>query len=284
MQKLKSKVLDKLIASHVTSTELNLLLYISHYQFDRGNVMGIYYRDVCAAIDVSYQAFYDALKGLQEKNIIMAQKGSYYDWDVLILDNDFSNVEANSESYISTGHDLFHSHDFYALKANEKLLAMHMIKVSGANKGRYCISVKNLYSIFTKMLCVTKRAIQNYLKNLKKFFLIGIRDNKYWITPRKKVYKANAPTDKKLFSQGIAKTVLRRNRVKNAPETFTDTVSLVAQYYKDYGSRLQECFSKAFEKSLYCRNERQSNKYKWNRNISPAFVHKLLRKELGIEC
>ncbi len=82
MQKLKSNILDKLIEYKATSTEINLLLYISHYQFDRGNVMGVYYRDVCAAIDVSYQAFYDALKGLQEKNIIMAQKGSYYDWDI----------------------------------------------------------------------------------------------------------------------------------------------------------------------------------------------------------
>ncbi len=90
---------------------------------------------------------------------------------ILILDNDFTSEEGISEAYISTGHDLFHSQGFYALKANEKLLAMYILKITGANRGKYCVGVIKLYHIFTKMLGVTKRAIQNYLKNLKKFFL-----------------------------------------------------------------------------------------------------------------
>jgi len=283
MQKIKSSILDKMISENITSTEINLLVYISHYQFDRGNVMGVYYRDVCTGIGVSFQAFYDALRGLQSKGFIMAEKGSYYDWNILILNNDFSCVESNIEGYINTGNDLFHSKEFYALKAKEKLLAMHMLKVCGSNGGSYNIGAKKIYKVYGKMLGVTKRAIQNYIKTLKHFFIIGVKDGKYWITARKKVFKEKTPTDRKLLTSVIATAAFRRNRAKATETVYNDIVDLIAQYASEHSNKIYECFSKAFHNSIYKKNEHRNNPYKWDRTVSsPQFVHKLLREELEI--
>lgn len=47
MQKIRIEVIDKIIKQKITNRELNFLIYISRFQDDKGNVLGIHYRDIC---------------------------------------------------------------------------------------------------------------------------------------------------------------------------------------------------------------------------------------------
>ena len=53
MQKIKYGVLDKLLRADLSRAEMDFILHISHYQDDTGCVSGIYYRDICEALQIS---------------------------------------------------------------------------------------------------------------------------------------------------------------------------------------------------------------------------------------
>lgn len=285
MQKLKYDIIKKLMESEVTSTEINLLLYMSHYQSDRGSVTGVYYKSVSDELNISYQAFYDALYGLEKKGFIMIRKGSYYDWDVLILNHDCQgyDFEKNSDkiSYLRTGRDIFYSQQFYRLKAKEKLLAMYILVLSEAGKGYYQIGTKEFYNKFQKLFQVTKRALQNYLQKLKGFFSIGIKDKKYWMRPKKSLKeKKRTPTNKKIFAEGITAAIVRRTRAVFTDEDYRETEKIASQYFPEFQYTVQKGFMRAVERSIELRNESIANKYKWSRALYPSFIHRLLREEL----
>lgn len=286
MQKLKYDIIKKLMESEVTSTEINLLLYMSHYQSDRGSVTGVYYKSVSDELNISYQAFYDALYGLEKKGFIMIRKGSYYDWDVLILNNDFSQYkygQKNQEkiSYLNTRYDIFSSQQFYRLKAKEKLLTMYILILSDAGQGYYHIGTKEFYQKFKKLFRVTKRALQNYLSKLKGYFSIGIKDKKYWMRPKKSLKeKKRTPVDKKAFAEGITAAAVRRIRAVFTDQEYKDTEELVSQYFNDFEYAVQKGFMRAIEKSIELRNQDIADQYKWSRDLRPSFIHKLLREEL----
>jgi len=57
--KIKYSLLDSWCERNVTNKEIDFLLHISHFQNERGQIIGIYYRDVCSACNMSIQTFYD---------------------------------------------------------------------------------------------------------------------------------------------------------------------------------------------------------------------------------
>jgi len=284
-QKLKSKTFEKIIQAGLTSSELNFIVYLSHFQDDTGMIIGVYYKDICEAIKISYQTFYDVLRSLSEKGIISYKKKNYDDWDITILNNDFSYENAVKEGYINMGLDIFSDPEFFSLKAPEKLLAMHIIRASGAGKRRYCISIEKFYEKFKNILGVTKRVLQGYIKNLRKFFSIGTKDRKIWVTLLKRVKKNNSRTDKEAYSWHNSKVLFRRNRVKVSENTkvFKEVKKLMGQYVEQYKYRSAEYVGyvmDAARRSLQLRNSGIKSEYKWNREIIPQYVHYLLKEYL----
>lgn len=280
MQKLKLAVLDKMISRHLTGAEVNFILYISHYQDASGSVLGVYYKDLCEAIGISHETFYAVMRSLEKKELIEVEKNYYGDWDIRIRDNSFLSPEANREGYVSTGHDIFHDKEFLALKAGEKLLAMYVLKVAGAGYGKYHIGVENFYEKFSALFGVGRRALQNYMARLKKYFTIGIKDKFYWITPLKKVYKSQTPTDMKLFSGHLIELACRRNRIREiGREEFRDTAELIRQYAPGREQEIAGSFLQALKKSVQKANEHIRSPYLWERVLRPKFIHKLLQGE-----
>lgn len=281
-QKLKSSTFEKFMQSALTSSELNFLVYLSHFQDDTGTIIGVYYKDICEAIKISYQTFYDIIRNLSEKGIVSYKKKNYDDWDITILNNDFSYETAVNEGYISMGHDIFSDPEFFRLKAPEKLLAMHIMRVSGAGERNYCISVDKFYYKFSNALGVTKRALNGYIRNLQKFFSIGIKDGKICVTVLKRAKKNRSMSDKEAYSWHISKILFRRNRVKTAEneKTFKDMTKLIKQYAGDYKDRIAEYIMDATRRSLQIRNTGIKSEYKWKREIIPRYVHYLLKEYL----
>lgn len=279
-QKLKSRVFENLICADLTSSELNFLLYLTHFQDDTGRITGVYYKDVCEAIHVSYQTFYSSLRALQEKKIITYKKGNYDDWNITIQNNDFSYEGAVNEGYINMGYDLFSQPEFYALKVQEKLLAIHIIKTSGVGKRNYCMNWDNFYHKFCGIFQVGKRVLRSYLKRLKGFFSIGVKEGKVWITLLKQT-KNHSRTDKEAFTKHTAKTIWRRIRARDDKKDFNELYKLLYQYAGELKDQVAEMVMEAAKQSLAMRNQGIKNTYKWNRKMDARFIHYLLKAELS---
>lgn len=289
MQKIKHSVLDKMMQSDLSRAELDFILYISHRQTEAGNVIGIYYKDVCEAIDISYQTFYDVLHNLRSKGIITYTKEHYGDWNITILNNSFTQ---GYEGYVSTGDDIFIDERFQKCKPQEKLLAMEFLKISKNpnNGGKYKISQKKMQEKYCRLFHVTKRVLMRYLRKLKSFFSIGIKDGVYFIHPLNGMAKKQTgKTDKELLQDQVSDMVFRRMRVTGTDQERTDTAKLVGQYADSLKDNLVRLFSDAVEESIKRRNENIRNRYKWNRQLAPKFIHKILQEKLqqnykGAKC
>lgn len=283
MQKIKSSVLARMIDAGVTSREFDFLIYISRFQDEGGKVEGVHYRDVCAEMGLSHQGFYDTKRSLEEKGLISSGKSSRIDHDITILGNSFEGSDGFRESYINTNHNIFQSKGFFTLKAGTKLLAMEMMKISYAGKGKAVIGKDRFYEKYCSMFRVGRRVMRGYLMQLKEFFSVGLKDGKYYITPLVKVYRQpGTKTENERYAEHRAKAICRRHRMDiTDSRAVADTAKLAAQYRgealrigRDIWGMLQE----AIGKSLELLNEAYRT-YKV-RAIRPKLIHKILKEAL----
>lgn len=282
MQKIKYCVLDKLLRADLSRAEMDFILHISHYQDDSGCVSGIYYRDICNVLQISYQTFYDVLHSLQVKEIISVTKAYYGDWDVTILDNSFQD---GITGYVSTGDDLFLDPEFQKCGPQEKLLALEFLKIAKNpfNGGKYKIGKEKLYEKYCKLFSVTKRVFLRYLHRLRKFFSMIVTEGIYYIRPGKNYRGKNkGRTDTELLREHVKRFVLRRNRATYTEEEGKDVARLLTQYAGTVPDArlLIRLFSEAVLESIRIRNAGIRNRYKWNRRLNPKFVHKILQEKI----
>ena len=107
--RIKYSLIDKL--KNLTSTEMDLFLYIAKYQRLNGFVAGVHNQDVCRATGMCKQSFYTAMHGLERKGIVKISRTSDIDYDFLILGNDFTGADAfkaGCEGYIDLSRTIFH--------------------------------------------------------------------------------------------------------------------------------------------------------------------------------
>ncbi len=284
MQKLKNSILDKMLESHLTKAEVDFLLELSHYQDDTGKIYGVYYRDVCAAVGISYETFYATMESLVKKGFLHKEKASYGDFDLTILGNDFSYPGAVREGYISTGHYLFHDKNFKALKAGEKLLTMQILKISGASDksgsgGKYYIAVEGFFAKYTRLMQITKRTLRTYLTRIKQFISVTLHSKFYLFKPKDICFLEKTdyimPSDKDRLSDQLMRTACRRNRATYTQQQYKDTKNLIRQYLDALKTETARLFLSAVETSIKKANEPLA-KRSWNRHLNPKFIHKLL--------
>ena len=104
------------------------------------------------------------------------------DYDIIILDNDFSYPSSYQEGYVNLNRKVFSSPGFKKLRAKEKALLLLLLQRTHENRSSYQIGTKKFYEKYMALLGVTKHVLRGYLHSLKKFFSIGVKDGKYFIT------------------------------------------------------------------------------------------------------
>lgn len=288
MQKLKNSIIDKMIAAQLTSKEIDFLIYVSRFQDDFGCVTGVHYKEVCEAMNISYQGFYDVKKSLEKKGFISSEKSNRIDHDITILNNSFQGQEDIKEGYINTNHNIFYMDNFFDLKAGAKLLAMHMMKVTFSGKGSFNIGVEKFYDEetgFPKRFGVSKRVMRSYLMQIKKFFSVRVKDKKYFIAPQKEVYrKPGQATEQDNFAKHNVEVICRRNSIKNIGlKELRDVAMLIRQYKKEalaIQTNVVAVLNTAVERSLEVLNENEKCIIK--RILKPKLIHKMMRQELGL--
>ena len=269
--KIKYSLLDKL--NSLTNKEVDFILYVARYQDDYGCIRGMYYRDVCKNADMCKQTFYDTLRSLQAQGIITYSRVNQ-DYDITILDNDFSYPGAYHEGYINVSRQVFHTRRFHELKAKEKLLLLHFMKITHSASGSYQIGIGKLYTKYMQLLGVTKRVLRGYLHSLKKFFAIGIKDGKYFISYLWTVFNDRvevSETDQ--YMRHLVRVSCRRAKIKDfVPAAVKDVVTIMKQYRK-------EAQESSIGKSIF---EIVDDCICQAKELNSKYIHKLVRHTLGL--
>lgn len=289
MQKLSIEVLEHAMQQNLTSAEVDMLLYIARFQNDAGTARGIYYKDVCEGIGISYQAFYDCKKGLEEKGIISSEKNNYYDWDITILNNSFVGNENFGRGYVSVSSKMVRSAVFRKFKANTKLMALYLLREwlisrKRTNKESYQILKENFLAKFRKLLNVSDRMIRRYLGQLQPFLSVYLENGrKYYLTFKK--HEATEQWEKtgqgnEEYREHEIETACRRNHLKELDNGVRkDIMQLMQQYHVKIKKHLEFNLSDLVHESLAAINQ-DRKPGKWKRNISPAFLNKLMQAQL----
>lgn len=283
MQKLKNSILDHMIDAKLTSKEIDFLIFISRFQDDTGRVCGVHYRELCEEMHMSYQTFYNVKESLEEKNFIRSIKTDRIDHDIIILNN--RNEDCIENGYINTNHHMLFCEEFYRMKAGAKLLAMQLMKITYAGKGYFAIGVRKFYDGYPARFGVSRRVMRSWLMSLKLFFSIGIKDAKYFIEPKKIIYrKADEMKESDRLRMHNADVILRRNRIKEADKKEKESLrDLFRQYEpaaKEIGKSIVDFACRAVKKSLELLNEGHK---KTQKIINIKLIHKLLREDLEQE-
>lgn len=271
-----------MLEMRLTSKEIDFLLYVSRFQDDNGNVAGVHYREVCEAMHMSYQGFYDVKKSLVEKGFIESTKSNRIDHDIKIIDNAFLSQEDINAGYVNTNKEIFRNEDFYKMKAGAKLLALQFIKVSRSNRGQYKIGKNTFYEKYTSMLGVDRRAIRVYLMQLRKFFSIGIKDGMYYMRPKVAGLTAGHVFESDNFNDHNVEVMCRRNKIKNPEKKSLKDVSGLIKQYKKMALEVHKdiigVLNQAIEKSIEQLNINE--KTLRIRELKPKLIHKILKEEL----
>ena len=285
MQKLKLSVLNRVIAAQLSKYEVLFLLTILRYQSTNGQVLGIYYKDICYELGritgkerISYQKFYDIINSLQEKGIIRVEKG-FKDRNITILGNSFASKEYH-EGYVSMSHTFLQTQEFGKLKANEMLLCLELLKnCEAGGRGDMCIGVAKFYEKYCNMFSVTKRVLQGYLTHIKAFFSVYIKDKIYWFEVLKKTTKRFSKSSEGFaYRKSVGKVIMRRNRVQYTNEAFGQVVDLMYKYGSKVKDAVTGIFSQALVESLAMANKNIKNPYKWDRRLNVKLVHKRMKE------
>ena len=257
MYKLKNSCIDRMIDARVSKSELAFILHIAQYQDDYGIVHSVYYKDVCAAINISIQKFYDILNALTEKKIIYIEKVNSADIKVCLINNDFSDKNF-TQGYINVAEKDFRRPSFVSMKAGAQLLYLFSQRFA---KGKHML-LNNFYEEFCKRFHIKHKTLQLYMQELKdkKYLFISKKRNKayhYEITmhPSRCLDKKGIiPHEKEGYVFNIKKLIIANfgRYLSEADESSINTVAeLVTQQraltYSDFPSLIVEAIKNSFK-------------------------------------
>lgn len=289
MQKIGISVLENCIEKHITNNELDFLLYIAQYQNEYGVALGIYYKDVCEALGISYQGFYNCKKGLEDKEIIFCEKRNYFDWDITILNNNFKGKENYGRGYVSLHCNMVRDERFQDLRAGVKLLGLLLMREWKINlkksKSKTYKILKTTFNDKKDLFGISGRVLREYLSDLLPFFEnLYLQDGrKYYITFKDTAVgmDTGTTTENDELRLHEVKISCRRNRIKEVDSSDKKDLSgILLQYDKLIKQQLFFNFSEIVKESLEVINSAIKNVYKWKRIINVPLVHKILRKQL----
>ena len=166
--------------NNVSRTEMNIFLQCVRYQDEEGQVVGAYYKYFMDLLGFkSKQTFYNVLRSLSEKKLLSYTQNVKGDYDIHVENQAY--VHQEKPDYIDLNKVIFQSKEFFRLKAHEKYMLLDLMRSTALNKGIRVIRVEEFYQKYCKALQVSKRIIQIYLRTLRKYFSVHIKDGKYYI-------------------------------------------------------------------------------------------------------
>lgn len=286
MYKLKNSYIDNMIAAKVSKSEIAFLLYIAVGQNESGKVYSVYYKDVCEALSISIQKFYDILTSLSEKNLIRFEKENPADFVVELVGNDFSEKDFSC-GYLNVASKEFQSKKFTKLKAGAQLLYLYTQRLlNGKHMG-----VLKFYEEFCEMFQVTRKTLQIYVQQLKEAHLLFIskKRNKayhYEMTMRKSTCldkKGIIPNEKSGYIENIRKLLIA-NFKQYIEDSSDKALSDIANLAGNKRAKEYPNFVSLIVTSVKASIKRQKDDKKKEVKINAALVNKCLTEAIERFC
>lgn len=277
--RIKYCLLEKM--ANLTRSEMDLLLYIATKQDLSGFVPGVHNQDVVRNAGMCKQSFYTSMRGLEKKGLIRIFRATNFDYDITILDNDFSYEGAFHEGYVNLQRKVFHTKKFRSLKAREKFMLMYFLKITHENSSSYRIGTRMFYDKFASVLRVTKRVVRYYLHALRDFFSVGIKNGIYYITYKHSVFQAVIDTGTEAMEhENFIQVCCRRNKIRRASsKQIQDTARLIKQYRKEAERQRYSIYEVL---KLAIRQAAQEKERPKDRILNPKYIHMLTRNMLAL--
>ncbi len=274
------ELLEKPNIAMLKPTEMDLIYYFVENQDNvTGKVLGVHHKDVCAGTGMVKQSFYNALQSLKDKEIITYERhedGAYY--TVTVLDNTFPDKKSLSKGYIDLQKKVFHSKEFKELKAHEKYLVLYFCKRTHENQGSFCIYVKKLYENLTKLLKVTERVVRSYLHSLKRFFSIGIKSGKYYITYKHSVFKDKIDAPERLVKdKRVIREFVHKLKIRNTNDYEISQTAEFLYQYKQIAIKAKKDLKKVIFNVI---KDTVSGVLQKERKLSYILINKLISEQL----
>lgn len=280
--KIKYSLLRQWCKSKLTNKELTFLLFIARYQDQDGSgqVKGIYYKDIMEKCNMCQRTFYLVLPSLKQKGLI-DYKRKKNDYDITILNNDFTYEGSLKEGYINVNKKIFDSEKgnklsekFNKLRVNEKLLLLLLMRNTHVNKGQYKIGRKTFYDEYTEILGVTEKVLRSYLHSLKSIFYVWSMAGNLYVKFSGSSFKDKEEKEVDQYLDHIVRVGCRRNCVEvNSTTVINDTRQLIKQYRQEAKEVGQDIFDILNSCLAECKKSILNSKY----------IHKLMRRALQIE-
>ena len=311
MRKLAYKVINDLIRAESTSAEVDLVLYIARIADETGFAQAVHYRAACEAMGgVVPQTYYNALRSLKEKGLIVFEKNSYYDTDIRLIGNDTSAgsyQKGRTRAYLSLDRDFLRGEKFKALTAKGKLLALHFLvrtqssKKSGRrNQLKECLDT--FFEKYIDLLQVTRETLRGYLQDLEAFFSIGAKEGMIYIEGRAELdareegdfprytnagelYYTHHETDSEIYHKHLAEAACIRDNVELEPAQVAGVAELMAQYaeaFRESGSDRIQTMIRAFRQVDIPKRRRSIAAPEEEYVLSIPYLHKKMRGILGL--
>lgn len=260
MRKIKTELYNWIISDKTLSRlELRLLFWLAAHQDEKGNVTGIYFKDIADELHCSVSGFYRVRDSLTEKEYITWDKSDSADMDIKLYDNDFVvDGEIVYKNYVDIDIAMFRDDKFFEIKAGAIKLAMYFVKriaAAGAvtmtnsksgvpkeaeSKRKLWYNPLNLLSdIKAKLFCKDNRSAKEYMEELKPWIQEGFvqsEGSKYRVVTvlKKSILKSEGKKEypEKDANEQCVKMFCRRNKIEHNKKNLKDTADLIWQYRK----------------------------------------------------
>lgn len=310
MQKIKLDVFKSWFGKDLTGKEIDFLIALSFYQNERGIVRGVYYKDMMEDAEMSVQTFYDCKRSLMEKGVITATvMDGTGDYDIVINGNDFSlytqeDYNKGQVKYLRMNAYLFRDINFKKLKPKQKLLVMDLYHIQNAGAPRcvqaYRIRRENFIKKYANgtnpdgtqrkgLLDITERTLQKYLKMLKLYFSVGIKEGIYFFTIRKQFQK-KAAEENTVAMAHLLKTACRRNKItdedkeeaekKVYKKEWKDILYILLNHRKEIVDQEIDV-GRILCDMIQVLNASRLNKRTWKRRLKASLFAKLLKEAIA---
>lgn len=233
MNKIKRKLLDKIIKIDISSKEFDLLLFLTSVQEEDGTVSYVYYKDIKTKINCSTATVYNTIESLVKKGFLKKEKIPHgEDFNLIVIDNDFSNDRIpvrndadgtiirwrmKYENFIATDYEFLYTDKFMSLPVGAKKLSLYYLNrylSSGNKKTDVFWFAKGHYlkRDFCKMIGVLPRTLKHYYDLLDDYISVG-----YSIERRMNasfgVKKYDIVTLKDAFKRKISTTFTEKGKI-----------------------------------------------------------------------
>lgn len=257
---LADKIIDNSSIDSLTGNEISVLLLLLKRQSIDGYCEGIYWKEISEFLEISKSGFYHVINELQRKGFLEKNKNDRSDTDIILkhdltaLKEDLRNKN-NHVKYIKLNINMLEDKEFYRLKANEKRLALILLKrYTNSNDGKLFYipgeevnsyidilnvearSIKSYYGSLKKWIAVSnERVVNNKLKRIVTILKTTMQQPKKFFTEKGRLKETSEYSEYKAHEQ-IIKTFCRRNKIYYTKQNLADTASLIKQYRNRAGS------------------------------------------------